>query len=205
MDKEEWENKIVEWLKNVISNSNMPLDEQWDADIVERDDTILIKASSVKQPFNVYIGIEDKFATLYIYPGIETATLESEERLKIYRDLLILSNRWKMVKYVLAGDEDEIVIKTDLDLATLGKEEFNDALTVTLLALNDLVKKLGLEDAYTEAQLIHVMEIIKKKEEEGVAKKDIVEYLMKTFGVSEDIAKEIVDKTLEEEDLGYIR
>ena len=206
MDKEEWANTFIKWLKEVKEDSKMPLDEKWDAEIIERNEGILIKASNPKQPLDVYVGIAGNFATLYIYPGIETATLDNPQRLKIYRDLLLLSDNWRMVKYVLAGDEDEIVIKTDLDLATLGREEFSDALAVTLLALNDLVEKLGLEDKYKEAQLLHVIEIIRKKGEEGVAKEDIVEYLIKTFGVGRDIANEIVNNVLEEkEDLGYIR
>ncbi len=206
MNKEEWANAFIKWFKEVKEHSKMPLDEEWDAEVIERNEKILIKASNPKQPLDVYVEIAGNFATLYIYPGIETATLDNPQRLKIYRDLLLLSDNWRMVKYVLAGDEDEIVIKTDLDLATLGREEFSDAVAVTLLALNDLVRKLGLEDKYKEAQLIHIIEIIKKKREEGITKEEIVEYMIKTFGIGRDIANEIVKNVLEErEDLGYIR
>ncbi len=45
-----------------------------------------------------------------------------------------------MVKYALVGEDEEIVIITDLDLVSLNREEFSDALTVTLFAMNDLLK-----------------------------------------------------------------
>ena len=44
-----------------------------------------------------------------------------------------------MVKYALVGEDEEIVIITDLDLVSLNREEFS-ALTVTLFAMNDLLK-----------------------------------------------------------------
>ena len=203
MNEKEWANKFIEWLKEVIGDSDKPLDEYWDAKIIESNETIWIKAESPKQPFNVFIKIERGFASLQVYPGIETAVMDSQERLKIYRDLLILSDRWRMVKYVIEGDNDDIVIKTDLDLSSLGREEFNDALTVTLLAMNDLVKKLGLQKTYEEAQIMHVLDIIKKKNSEGETKEQIVDYLIKTFGVSRDVAIEIVSQTLPKEDLEY--
>ena len=45
--------------------------------------------------------------------------------------------------------------------------------------------------------------IIKKKNSEGETEEQIVDYLIKTFGVSRDVAIEIVNQTLPKEDLEY--
>ena len=104
-----------------------------------------------------------------------------------------------MVKYALVGEDEEIVIITDLDLVSLSRDEFSDALTVTLFAMNDLVKKLNLEDIYEEAQLIHVADLILQKAKSGKSKEEIVSFIAKTYKLSKDIAEEIVSEILKEE------
>jgi len=198
--EKEWKEKFVRWFEEEIADSDMPLDEHWDVKVDEINGSIWIKATSPRRPYSVFVNVSRGFASLQIYTGIETAVMDIKERLKIYRTLLMLNGRWKMAKYVIGGDNDEIIILTDLDLAALNKEEFNDALTVTLLALNDMVEKLGLDEKYQEAQIMHILDIINRKLMEGETEEEIEEYLVKTCGVSYEVAKEILREATKKKD-----
>ena len=194
-----WADKFVKWFEEEIADSDKPLDEHWEVEIGEENGRKLIRASSPYRPYSVLVEVGKRFATLKIKTGVETAILDSHERLKIYRSLLLLNNKWRMVKYALVGEDEEIVIITDLDLVSLSRDEFSDALTVTLFAMNDLVKKLNLEDIYEEAQLIHVADLILQKAKSGKSKEEIVSFIAKTYKLSKDIAEEIVSEILKEE------
>jgi len=52
----------------------------------------------------------DNFVGLFVTGILPTATMENNERLRIYRLLLLWNNKWKMVKFSLSGDEDGITI-----------------------------------------------------------------------------------------------
>lgn len=194
-----WTDKFVKWFEEEIADSDKPLDEHWEVEIGEENGRKLIRASSPYRPYSVLVEVGKRFATLKIKTGVETAILDSHERLKIYRSLLLLNNKWRMAKYALVGEDEEIVIITDLDLVSLSRDEFSDALTVTLFAMNDLVKKLNLEDIYEEAQLIHVADLILQKAKSGKSKEEIVSFIAKTYKLSKDIAEEIVSEILKEE------
>ena len=181
MDKKLWKDKFVKWFEEEIANSDKPLDEHWDVEVEEIEDEILIKATSPKTPYSVYVHISKGFASLQIYTGIETAVMEIKERLKIYRTLLLLNGRWRMAKYIIGGDNDEIIIHTDLDLVSLSREEFSDALTATLFALNDMVERLGFSEDYMVKWVSHLLQIVEEKLEEE-SEREVEEYLMKTFG-----------------------
>jgi len=198
--EESWKEKFIKWFEEEIADSDKPLDEHWDVKVDEINNSIWIKATSPRTPYSVFVNISRGFASLQIYTGIETAIMEIKERLKIYRTLLMLNGRWKMAKYVIGGDNDEIIILTDLDLAALNREEFNDALTVTLLALNDMVEKLGLDEEYREAQLMHVLKIVDEKLQKGETKEQVAEYLVKAFGISRETAREIVREATKNKD-----
>lgn len=196
--EEEWKTKFVKWFEDEIADSDKPLDEHWDVE-VEENENIWIKAENPKTPFSIFVNLHKGFASLQIYTGLETKFLDSEERLRIYGTLLILNGKWRMVKYILAGTKDEIVIVTDLDLVSLSKEEFGHALTVTLFALYDMINELNLKEGYEMLQLGHIYKIITKKSEEGKTNEEIAEYIEKTLGIEHDVAKEMVNVVLKEE------
>lgn len=198
--EEEWKTKFVKWLEEEIADSDKPLDEHWDVEVKEENKNIWIKAENPKMPFSIFIHLHKGFASLQIYTGLETKFLDSEDRLRIYGTLLLLNGKWKMVKYVLAGTKDEIIIVTDLDLASLSKEEFSHALTVTLFALYDMINELNLGEGYKMLQLGHIYDIITKKSEEGKTSEEIAEYIEKTFGIEHDVAKEMVNVVLKGEE-----
>lgn len=199
--KEEWKNKIVEWLKEEKPSGKI-IDEHWEVKI--NDDVVI--AESVKQPVKIGFLFQDNFVRLFITGILPTATMENNERLRIYRLLLLWNNKWNMVKFSLSGDEDEITIAVDLDLISLSKEEFNDALTLALYAMYDIIEKFGLQDIYTNTYIDKIVKLIEEKEEEGKSRKEIAAYLSSVFNVDEDLARKIVDEVLsKEKDEGKMR
>ncbi len=199
--KEEWKDKIVEWLKEEKPSGKF-IDEHWEVKI--NDDVVI--AESVKQPVKIGFLFQDNFVRLFITGILPTATMENNERLRIYRLLLLWNNKWNMVKFSLSGDEDEITIAVDLDLISLSKEEFNDALTLALYAMYDIIEKFGLQDIYTNTYIDKIVKLIEEKEEEGKSRKEIAAYLSSVFNVDEDLARKIVDEVLsKEKDEGKMR
>ena len=88
-----WADKFVKWFEEEIANSDKPLDEHWEVEIEEENGRKLIKANSPYRPYSVLVEVDKRFATLKIKTGVETAVLDSHERLKIYRYLLLLNNK----------------------------------------------------------------------------------------------------------------
>lgn len=124
-------------------------------------------------PYKLVVRLYQKFSSLIIYTGIETAVMEFDERLVLYRTLLLMSGTWKMVTFCLAGEDEEAVITTGLGLTCMNREEFSDAPTVTVCAMHDMVEKLDVEGAYGAAQMKHVVEIMKEKADAGQNKSQI--------------------------------
>ncbi|MDD3493532.1 MAG: hypothetical protein PHU95_00595 [Candidatus Thermoplasmatota archaeon] len=200
----EWADRIAGWLREAIADSDKPLDDAWEVEVKrteqpEGEDLIWVLGENPRLPYRLVVRLHKKFASLTIYTGVETAVMDSDQRLALYRKLLLMSGAWKMAKFCLAGEDEEVTITTDLDLSCMNREEFSDALTVTIFALHDMVEKLDLEEAYGAAQLQHVADIVKEKAEAGQSRAQIREYLVKTFEVSDRVAGDIVDNVLEKE------
>jgi len=185
--------KIIGWLEEEKEGKSL-LNQKWEITPIE--DTDVVMASTEGLPLSIGIEATDKFINLVIYTGIETAVLPNQERLKIYRDLLLLNNENEMMKFLLAGREETIGIRVDLDTMTLGKMEFNDALvsliigaeTLRATLYSDTTKETG-ENPEKET----VMEIISNELESGRSKESIIKDLV-SAGMSEEDARAIVNE-----------
>ncbi len=91
---------------------------------------------------------DDNTLNLLIRTGIETATIDNQERLTVYRVLLILNKRVEMVKFMLDGINEEVVAREDMVTDTLTKDEINAGLNAILTAFYLMVQALHLEDQF---------------------------------------------------------
>ncbi len=193
---QKWAEDFIKWFDEVKTDSKKPLDEHWDVDSKAGKDSIWIRAENPKEPYSVHVKLYGNFATLFVFTAIETSVMGLQERLDIYRRLLRLNDRWKMIKFSISGDNDEIVLKTDLNLNSLNRDEFCDALTVTLIGMNEMYIELGLEDVYKNAQMMHILDIIKSRNKKGESIEQIAQYLMNTFSVSKETAMNTIQGVL---------
>ncbi len=185
---------IIKWLTE-SKDTDLLVDKKWVIEESEDGNTIFAKLDEL--PFGIGIEFIDSFAELILFTGMETATMSKDERLEIYRKLLILNDENHLVKATLAGRNDEIAIRTDLDLKSLGREEFNDAIVsivVGAVALQDILGLKG-EDEEEEADRIieFVLDALQTK-----TKDEVIDMLVEKTGMKKEDAKEIVEKVQKE-------
>lgn len=185
---------IIKWLTE-SKDTDLLVDKKWVIEESEDGNTIFAKLDEL--PFGIGIEFIDSFAELILFTGMETATMSKDERLEIYRKLLILNDENHLVKATLAGRNDEIAIRTDLDLKSLGREEFNDAIVsivVGAVALQDILGLKG-EDEEEEADRIieFVLDALQTK-----TKDEVIDMLVEKTGMKKEDAREIVEKVQKE-------
>lgn len=186
--------EILKWFKET-GKSDMLIDKKWI--VQESEDKSAIFAKLDELPFAIGVEFIDSFAELILYTDIETATMSKDQRLDIYRKLLILNDENHMVKSTLAGRNDEIALRTDLDLKSLSKEEFNDAIVSIVVGAVKVQDILGIkgEDEEEETQRIidFVLSALQTK-----TKEEVVSMLMEKTGMKKEDAEEIVSKVQKE-------
>lgn len=202
------EEQVIQWLEEGRDDAQDIVDLPW---IVKKQGEHFYIAEYPKMPFVLNILFSEGFVHLIVPFGIETTALSLEERLKIYHTMLVLNDKINLLKFTLSGINDEIVLRVDLDEKTLGKAEFNDALTALLIGTNELVKALGLEEDFAEAVFERVVLMILERLEKGATRGELIKFLVVKVGMSKDEAEKFIDEILKSQeaskkksiDIGY--
>jgi hypothetical protein len=196
-EEADWYPTLIKWFESTDASTDLYIDKEWI--ITKKDDeNQRMLVSQEELPFQLLVDVGEYFIHISLYTNLETAVKTIEERLKLYRDLLILNDETYMVKFVLSGRNDEIVLRTDLDKCTLGKEEFNDAIVSILFGVEGLRKVLGVhgppadEQKEKEATIAAIVSALKTK-----PKKEVVKMLVNA-GMPKDTALTMVDDIIKE-------
>ncbi len=205
---EELEAQIIGWLKEGRDDAKDIVDLPW---TVTRTGAGHYLAEHPKMPFVLNLVFGEGFVYLLVPLGFETLTLSNDERLKVYHTLLRLNEGINLLKFTLSGMNDEIVLRVDLDRKTLGKGEFNDALTVLLIGINEVVQALGLEEDFAQSIFEHVINMVLERIENGATEGELMAFLTGKVGMSREDAKTLLDRIFEavkarkadEQDIGY--
>ncbi len=196
--------QIAQWLEEGRDDAEDLVDLPWK---VEFEDGVL-EAQHPKIPFILYVREDENFIRLRVYTGIETALWNQEERLNITRTLLILNANVDLLKYVLEGLNEEVVLRIDLDKSSFEKKVFEDALVALLTGLYLMVRALKMEEEFSQQLLERVIGMVRERMEAGATRIDIINFLTQTVGLNRNEAEEIVDeimKSIKKEDLkGYM-
>ena len=147
-----------------------------------------------KVPFSVYLIFENDIMRIFLKTGIETAVLENQERLSIYRTLLLLNRQLDLVKFMLDGMNEEVVSRVDLELDVLSKNELNVGLSTLLSSLYLMVKALKLEDEFQAGVVERMVLMVKDMLKQGKSKDEIKEYLTEKMGLTADQAQSVIDQ-----------
>ncbi|MBN1539097.1 MAG: hypothetical protein JW939_03050 [Candidatus Thermoplasmatota archaeon] len=196
-----WIETISDWLKQGSDGADTLLDYPWDIETRPIDDMserTLISASHPKIPFNVEIVVGKHFANLVINPIIPTDAQEPTERMRIYKKLLHLNTELNLMKAGLVGYDDNPVIQVDLDLESLNKQEFNNALTLLVVGAHNMITILGLTDEMEQFILNRFRAIVAAKLQEGETKDSILDFLINRGGLDRESAKTVVEMTAKE-------
>lgn len=194
----EWTEKISNWLSEGKDGAELLIDYPWDIQVTGIEgqaDKTLITASHPKIPFNVEVVIGKHFANLVINPIIPTDAMEANERMRVYKKLLHLNSDLNLMKAGLVGYDDNPIIQVDLDLVSMEKQEFNDALTLLILGAHNLIKILGLTDEMQEFMANRFLAIVAVKLQSGESEESILDFLVQRGGLDEESAKNLLDQT----------
>lgn len=197
---------VLEWLRAGRDDAEDIVDLPWTIKQVNEGHYV---AEHPKMPVILNVLLSGDFVRLVVSTGIETATLPLEERLKIYRILLLLNERVNLMKFSLSGMNEEVTLRVDLDLKSLGKGEFNDALTALLVGLNEMVDALGIAEEFQEAVFERIAAMILERLSKGATHDEIISFLVMKVGLSEEDAEALLSeierslKGSQDENRGY--
>jgi len=214
----DWTEKFAGWLKKGKEDADKLLDIPWDIEVSvgedEEEKEDIITAMHPKIPFPILIRITARFANLIMDTGAPTDARTVEERMRLYKKLLHLNTKFILMKTCLVGEEHRVVLAVDLDLASLNKKEFNDALTALIFGAPQVIEALGLTEELSKSIISRAAEMVSEKIKAGVSKNDIMEFLVHRVGMDKEVAKEFMNTVLEslagpdvkdEPDLVYIQ
>jgi hypothetical protein len=192
---------IKRWLEEGSEDADNLVDLRWTIIEEYTEDGRLtgFRASHPRIPINLLV-LQGKFkeraglnfVRLVIETFIDTIDLAPEEKLKFYRALLELS-KIPLTKFYLYGESDTVGIAVDLDLRSLSKNEFDDAL-VMLAMTYAYLKRLSssIKEIMSKDEIVVLGALVKSYIDRGERKSDIVEYLVRN-GLERELAQELVE------------
>ena len=195
---ESWTVKIGTWLKEGKEDSKTILGIPWDTE-VQRNEEIeqdIILATHPKFPYRIGISIAKQFASLHIDPGILTDALDVKERMRIYKKLLHINTEFNQMKTGLLGIEDQIIISVDLNLFSLSKTEFNDALTLLVMGAARMIEDLGLTEDLSASMMERNAGLIMQKLAKGETREEVLEFLIQRVGLNREYAEKLLENVV---------
>ncbi len=188
----DWKEEITQWLTSGSDKSEDPIDLIWN--VREENGTLI--ADHPKVPFSLYISIDTHFVRMSVFTGLNTALLDPVQRLDISRKLLFLNDRIDLVKYVIRGINEEIVLRSELDLIAIAKKEFDDVLTGLITALFLMIKEFKLEEQFNKELSERVILMIKERMEKGATKQDLLDFLVNKVGMDSNSADKLLNEII---------
>lgn len=180
--------EILEWLAKGDDSTGELVDIPWR--ITETENYVILENDQV--PFSVLLSFGNTIVMLHLRSGIETAVLENQNRLSIYRTLLLLNRQLDLVKFMLDGMNEEVVARVDLDMVSLSKKEFNDGLNMLLSSIYLLVRALKLEEQFRAGITQRMIMMVQNLINQGKTRDDILKFLTSDMGLPKDQAETIL-------------
>ncbi len=186
---------VVKWMQTGNESAGSLIDLPWKVSKVG----VYTVLQNDNVPFNLFLFFDNDKDTLnlLVRTGIETATIENQPRLSIYRTLLILNQKVELVKFMLDGINEEVVARADLPLSTLTRDEMNIGLNTILASFYLMVKGLNLEDQFNSQIIERTAMTVKEMSQSGKSRDEIKDYLVKSLGLSPDDAQKLIGEVLD--------
>ncbi|WP_297469095.1 DNA-binding protein [Thermococcus sp.] len=189
--------KVLGWLSSGNDDANDIVDLPWTVKQLEPN---LYMAEHPRMPFTLLVSFGDGFIRLLVPMGLETFSMTKDEKLKVYHALLKLNAEINLMKFILMGMNDDVYLAVDLDSSTLGKKEFNDALSALLFGLLSAVSALGLESEFESLLRERVLAMVYERLRKGASREELLEFLVSKVGMPRKEALALLSEVLPEED-----
>lgn len=180
--------EVLGWLGGKDKSSGNLVDIPWQ--IKKYENYLVLESENV--PFSIFLLFEQGFVKILLKTGIETAVLENQERLGVYRVLLLLNRQLELVKFMLDGMQEEVISRVDLVLDSLTKSELNDGMSLLLSSLYIMVKSLKLEEQFQERITERMLMMVQDMINTGKSRDDIMKYLVEKIGLSKTESENII-------------
>ncbi|ASJ08166.1 DNA-binding protein [Thermococcus siculi] len=202
------ETQVLEWLRSGNDEAQDIVDLPWSVQQIQPGTYV---AEHPRMPFSLLVSFSEGFIHLVVPLGLETFSMVKDDKLKVYHTLLRLNEQVNMMKFTLSGMNDDVYLRVDLDKKTLGKEEFNDALTALLIGLLSAVSVLGLEEEFAQEVFDRIVGMVVERMQRGATREELMRFLTVKVGMSVEDAKALLDQVFEakhsmeggELDVGY--
>ncbi|MEM0157322.1 MAG: hypothetical protein QXN26_04570 [Thermoplasmataceae archaeon] len=184
--------QVIKWLAGGDETSTNLVDIPWKV----RDLDKFLVLESDKVPFSLFLSFEEKIVKIFFRTGIETAVLENQPRLAIYRTLLLLNRQIDLVKFMLDGMNEEVVSRVDLELEGLSKMELNEGLNTLLSSIYLMIRALKLEEQFQAEVTQRMVMMVQDMINQGKSRDDIENYLVAKVGLNKEDAEILLNKLI---------
>ncbi len=185
---------IEKWLKKGDDSAKKIIDLPWKVTREEDEEGINLFASYPRFPFSLLFRIDNYNTVIVLDMQFPTDSMEVQERLNIYRKLLLLNSEIPYSKFSLVGDELDVVIVSEIETAKVDHDMLSDRMEAILNSAYRMAQVLNLEEELQKIMLENIVATVKDKIEKGAKKEDIMEYLMTKLKIPEDTAGKIIDE-----------
>lgn len=191
-DIEALRKQVTEWLSDGKEDAKSLIGLPWK---LKWDQWHLILENE-KIPFAFLVGFHEEALHITVRTGIETAVLENQQRLAIYRVLLILNQRVDLAKFMIFGINEEIIARVDLATDGLEKNQFNLALNILLSSLYLMVQALHLEEEFNQQVSNRMMLMIQDLISQGKSRQEILQFMTNNLGINQQDAEKILNEIM---------
>lgn len=182
--------RITKWLAEGDNDSEKLIDLPWK--IMRHGDYLILDHDHV--PFKIHLLFLPNSMQMYMRTEIETAVIESEPRLAIYRTLLILNRQIEHVKFMLAGMNEEITLRVEMELDDITKDKIDISLNLLLTSLYIMANALHIEEEFNQQILQWMFKMISDFAKQGKTRKDVEKILVAKIGIKKEDAEEIISQ-----------
>ncbi len=191
-DIESLRKMVTEWLSDGKEDAKSLVGLPWKL----RWDQWHLILENEKIPFAFLVGFHEEALHITVRTGIETAVLENQQRLAIYRVLLILNQRIDLAKFMIFGINEEIIARVDLATDGLEKSQFNLALNILLSSLYLMVQALHLEEEFNQQVSNRMMLMIQDLISQGKSREEILQFMTNNLGINQQDAEKILNEIM---------
>ena len=182
--------EIKLWLIKGTDDSKSLVGMKWD---IEDGENYMILTNE-KVPFKIYMAFSENYLEIFLKTGIETAVMENQPRLATYRSLLILSKQIELVKFMLDGINEEIVLRTDFETQSFTQDDLEDSLNILLSSIYLVVRTLKLEEEFNQRIVERMIMMVQEMIAHGKSTEYVENYLVSKAGLSKEEAEQVLNR-----------
>ena len=182
------------WLEDVIENSEKAVDSGWTV-VVDPDDETIMIIDSDQTPFKITAVAGEEITYLAFVTNLELKGIDADALAPAMRAMLVKNREVDFVKFCLMGDDDTVMLRTDLFSQHMNKDGFNMALEYLILLGRWLIAEIE-KSGHTDETMRELEKLSAAALLRGMDPDDVRDNLIKA-GVGEVKAMETISHLID--------